>query len=119
MALNDGMGKNYGSHYAEFTDGSTKQILELGKKVHYFNPSATPLFTLLGRVGKRSTPVPKYEWMEDEHFLKRSTKVSWTSAPATSKLVMNRQAQMELIEVGNIYEVAVSGDGKIQNGTGI
>jgi len=107
----DAYGKDYGSGLAQFTDGSTKHVLELGKKVHYFNPSATPLFTLLGRVGKRSTPVPKFEWMEDEQFLKRSTKVTWASDPAPSKLSMNRQAQMELIEIGNIYKVTVSASG--------
>ena len=106
------IGKAYGSGYAEFTDGSTKQILELGKKVHYFNPSATPLFTLLGRMGKRSTPVPKFEWMEDEHFIKRSIKVTIPASgalPASGSLIVNRQAQAEVIEVGNIYKASVAG----------
>ena len=119
MALDNVIGKAYGSGYAEFTDGSTKQILELGKKVHYFNPSATPLFTLLGRMGKRSTPVPKFEWMEDEHFIKRSIKVSVAAGdamPASGTIVVNRQAQAELIEVGNIYKASVSGTNAQVNG---
>ena len=29
----------------------------------------------MGRTSTRSTPVPKFEWMEDEHFIKRSIKL--------------------------------------------
>ena len=123
------MAENYGSGYAKFTDGSARQVLELGSKVHYFNPSDTPIFSIMGRTSTRSTPVPKFEWMEDEHFIKRSiTLVGHTDTiggnailnGATdgdgtvaasgdnqfqSVLTMNRQAQLELFEIGGVYSV--------------
>ena len=123
------MAENYGSGYAKFTDGSARQVLELGKKVHYFNPSDTPIFTLLGRISTRSTPVPKFEWMEDEHFIKRSTivvgeadkiggfdinngKTDGDGSVAASGdnqfqgvIQFPRQAQMELFEKGGVYKV--------------
>ncbi len=135
------MAENYGSGYAKFTDGSARQVLELGKKVHYFNPSDTPIFTLLGRLGTRSTPVPKFEWMEDEHFIKRSIVLVGAASDSIGGTVVKngktdgdgstaasgdnqfgaiiqvpRQAQMELFEKGGIYKVTTNhGDGKVNN----
>ena len=134
------MAENYGSGYAKFTDGSARQVLELGKKVHYFNPSDTPIFTLLGRLGTRSTPVPKFEWMEDEHFIKRSVQVvgalnkiggnsigdGKTNGDGSQAaegdnqyqgvITFPRQAQMELFEKGGIYKVTSNhAGGKVSN----
>jgi len=106
------MADNYGSGLTKFTSGDSKHVLELGNKVHYYNPSATPLFTLLGRISKRSTPVPKFEWMEDEHFLKRSMKITFAAVETdTAYAKMNRQAQMEGIEVGNVYKATPDSSG--------
>ncbi|HCX22943.1 MAG TPA: hypothetical protein DHN29_13565, partial [Cytophagales bacterium] len=135
------MAENYGSGYAKFTDGSARQVLELGKKVHYFNPSDSPIFTLLGRTSTRSTPVPKFEWMEDEHFIKRSTILVGAASNSIGGAVVGsgktdgdgsaavagdnqfrgvialpRQAQMELFEKGGIYKVTANhADGKVSN----
>ena len=135
------MAENYGSGYAKFTDGSARQVLELGKKVHYFNPSDSPIFTLLGRTSTRSTPVPKFEWMEDEHFVKRSTilvgaasnsiggstikngKTDGDGTVAASGdnqfgaiIVLPRQAQMELFEKGGVYKVTTNHSAGTVNG---
>ena len=123
------MAENYGSGYAKFTDGSARQVLELGSKVHYFNPSDTPIFSIMGRTSTRSTPVPKFEWMEDEHFIKRSIKLvgaadtiggsaigsgyvdgGTTVAVADSqqfngRIDVPRQAQLELFEIAGVYKV--------------
>jgi len=115
------MAENYGSGMTLFTDGSTKQVLELGNKVHYFNPSASPLFTLMGRSGTRATPVPKFEWMEDEHFLKRTLIVQFPALSIsgdTSVIGLNRQAQMEGIEVGNVYKCTPANGATIDSGVG-
>lgn len=132
------MAENYGSGYAKFTDGSARQVLELGSKVHYFNPSDTPIFTIMGRTSTRSTPVPKFEWMEDEHFIKRSIKLAGASgsiggtaigdgqsngsAAVSGKnqykgvITLARQAQMELFEKGGIYKVTADAAGcKVDN----
>ena len=59
----------YGSGTAtQFTTGEQRQVLELGKKIHMFNPDVTPIFTLMGRTSTMMTPVPVFEWMEDEFF---------------------------------------------------
>ena len=126
------MAENYGSGFAKFGDGSARQVLELGSKVHYFNPSDTPIFSLLGRISTRSTPVPKYEWMEDEHFIKRSvivkagassvkegkdadgTVATEASQGDGSVFNMDRQAAHELFEVGGVYKVSSNhADGKV------
>ena len=135
------MAENYGSGYAKFTDGSARQVLELGKKVHYFNPSDTPIFSIMGRTSTRSTPVPKFEWMEDEHFIKRSIKLvgasgtiggsaigsgkvdggAGTVAVADSqqfkgRIDVPRQAQLELFEIAGVYKVTTNhAGGKVNN----
>jgi hypothetical protein len=133
------MAENYGSGYAKFTDGSARQVLELGKKVHYFNPSDTPIFSIMGRTSTRSTPVPKFEWMEDEHFIKRSIKLVGAAgtiggtaigsglidggvvvATADSqqfkgRIDVPRQAQLELFEIAGVYKVTTNHSGGTVN----
>jgi len=37
----------YGTGTAlQFSDATQRQVLELGSKIHYYNPSVTPLLTL-------------------------------------------------------------------------
>ena len=65
----------YGAGTAtQFSDGTQRQVLELGPKIYYYNESVTPLLSISGRAGAVQTPVPIYEWMEDEYFIKRSVK---------------------------------------------
>ena len=65
----------YGTGTAlQFANGQQRQILELGDKIHYYNPSVTPLLTLMGRLSTVVTPVPIFEWMEDEYMIKKSIK---------------------------------------------
>lgn len=111
----------YGTGVAgQFTDGTQRQILELGDKIHMYNPDMTPLLTIGGRVGTNMTPVPIFEWMEDEWFtLKsvtldiKSTDVADTATAGInghkSVVTVSRQAQMEYFEVGAIYSASVSG----------
>ena len=69
------MAVNYGTGTAtQFTDATQRQVLELGKKIHYYNPSVTPILTVGGRASTRVSPVPIYEWMEDEYMLKKDIK---------------------------------------------
>ena len=66
------MAYTYGSGTAtQFTDGTQRQVLELGPQIYYYNESVTPLLSVSGRAGTIGTPVPIFEWMEDEYFLKR------------------------------------------------
>lgn len=111
----------YGTGTAlQFSDDSQRQVLELGSKIHYYNPSVTPLLTLMGRMSTVVTPVPIFEWMEDEHMIGKSIKNTLTSADLTdtataeingddSILILNRQAQAELFEVGGLYSLSISG----------
>ena len=120
---------SYGTGTAmQFTDGTQRQVLELGSKIHYYNPDVTPIFSLFG-MSSVATPVPIFEWMEDEHMIKRSVKVSFAggsagadsgttvlSDTATSGVngenaVINfpKQAQVEMFEVGGIYSASLSG----------
>ena len=40
---------SYGAGTAlQFSDGSQRQVLELGDKIHYYNPNVTPIFSLFG-----------------------------------------------------------------------
>lgn len=109
----------YGSGSTLFTGGDARQILELGTEIHYFNPSATPLLTISGRAKKEITPVPKFEWQEDEHFIQRSQIFTMASSAnlqdsATGGnndtgciIVCDRQSQLELFEKGAIYTATV------------
>ena len=123
----------YGTGTAlQFTDASQRQVLELGDKIHYYNPEVTPIFTLFG-MGKSVTPVPIFEWMEDEYMIKRSTTVdvdvlsvgvstqvldsSVTGENDTGCIIqMNRQAQVELFEKGGLYELTVTGGVALTSG---
>ena len=70
----------YGTGVAgQFTDGTQRQVLELGDKIHMYNPDMTPLLTIGGRVGTNMTPVPIFEWMEDEWFTLKSVALSVTA----------------------------------------
>tara|TARA_R100000654_G_scaffold5_5_gene51 strand:+ start:7779 stop:9212 length:1434 start_codon:yes stop_codon:yes gene_type:complete len=112
----------YGSGTAmQFSSGEQRQVLELGDKIHYYNPDVTPIFSLFG-MSSNPTPVPIFEWMEDEYMIKKSVVVDVDSSgteikDATGSAVnnkgsiirLNRQAQMEAFEVGGVYDVSVTG----------
>ena len=111
---------SYGAGTAlQFSDGSQRQVLELGDKIHYYNPNVTPIFSLFGQQSVL-TPVPIFEWMEDEYMIKKSEKFNITSSDVAdtatgganglkSILIAERQAQMEMFEVGGIYSFSVAG----------
>ena len=119
------MAQTYGTGTpTQFTDGTQRQVLELGQKIHYYNPSVTPLLTISGRAGHRGTPVPIYEWMEDEYYIKRSTLIAAADMVAETDILdsassgingdnsilrLQRQALMELFEVGGVYTITGSG----------
>ena len=123
----------YGTGTAlQFTDASQRQVLELGSKIHYYNPSVTPLLTLMGRMSTAVTPVPIFEWMEDEYMMQKSIRVDFAggtagadsntavlSDTATSgvngeNVVVNfRQGQHEALEVGGIYKATLTGTGAL------
>jgi len=117
------MATTYGTGTAlQFSDASQRQVLELGSKIHYYNPNVTPIFSLFG-MKSMMTPVPIFEWMEDEYMIKRSVKIDMSgesagadsattllSDTATSgvngeNVIINfkRQAEVEAFEVGGIY----------------
>jgi len=112
----------YGSGTAlQFSSGEQRQVLELGDKIHYYNPDVTPIFSLFG-MSSNPTPVPIFEWMEDEYMIKKSVVVEVDASgtqllDSTSTAVndtgciitLNRQAQMEAFEVGGVYDIAVTG----------
>ena len=120
---------SYGTGTAiQFSDATQRQVLELGKKIHYYNPSVTPILTIGGRASTRVSPVPIFEWMEDEYFMKRSIKTKIVTEGADSATVdvsdrkttdeaqthncvlrLERQAMVELFEVGGIYSASFSG----------
>ena len=118
------MAQSYGSGTAtQFTDGTQRQVLELGSQIHYYNPSVTPILTVSGRTNTVGTPVPIYEWMEDEYYVKRSAKLTAAELTADVECVdtasagvnghqsiirLPRQALMELFEVGGVYSVSSS-----------
>jgi len=129
------MATNYGTGTAlQFTDASQRQVLELGEKIHYYNPNVTPIFSLFG-MKSMMTPVPIFEWMEDEYMIKKSVKKSMVTATdgdieASADLGdtttgdinghntivrFDKQADMELFEVGGLYSVSQS-HGTIQTG---
>ena len=111
----------YGAGTAtQFSDGTQRQVLELGPKIYYYNESVTPLLSISGRAGAVQTPVPIYEWMEDEYFIKRSVKTPIVSTDVADTATgginghhtvvkFRRQAQMEMFEVGAIYAASVAG----------
>ena len=118
----------YGTGTAlQFANGQQRQILELGDKIHYYNPSVTPLLTLMGRLSTVVTPVPIFEWMEDEYMVKKSIKqdiITEGADSATANVTdsasgainghnvivkFDKQAALEMFEVGAIYAASVSG----------
>lgn len=110
----------YGTGSAvQFSSGEQRQVLELGDKIHYYNPNVTPIFSLFG-MQSVLTPVPIFEWMEDEYMIKKSEKFATTAAQLSDTatagvngdntiLICERQAQMEMFEVGGIYAASHSG----------
>jgi hypothetical protein len=114
------MSTTYGTGTAmQFTDATQRQVLELGSKIHYYNPNVTPIFSLFG-MKSMVTPVPIFEWMEDEYMIKKSEKFNITSTDVADTatgginghhtiLIAERQAQMEMFEVGGIYSASVAG----------
>ena len=125
------MPTSYGTGTAlQFTDASQRQVLELGEKIHYYNPNVTPIFSLFG-MKSSLTPVPIFEWMEDEYMIKKSVKISMAgeaagadsattllSDTATSNangenVIINfkKQAEVEAFEVGGIYSGTFTGSG--------
>jgi len=125
------MAVTYGGGTAtQFTDASQRQVLELGPKIHYYNPSMTPILSISGRGGSRVTPVPIFEWMEDEYMLKRSIVVDVDSSGSEignlatsgvndtgSVLFLNRQAQVEAFELGGVYAASKTGGVNLQSMT--
>ena len=119
----------YGSGTAlQFSSGEQRQVLELGDKIHYYNPDVTPIFSLFG-MSSNPTPVPIFEWMEDEYMIKKSVVVDVDSSGTEIKdsassghndtgviIRLNRQAQMEAFEVGGVYDVSVTGGVSISSG---
>ena len=116
----------YGTGTAlQFANGQQRQILELGDKIHYYNPSVTPLLTLMGRLSTVVTPVPIFEWMEDEYMIKKSvvtdvdasgTEILDTASQSAggnnSKgaiITMSKQASLELFEKGALYAISKTG----------
>jgi len=127
----------YGTGTAlQFSDATQRQVLELGSKIHYYNPSVTPLLTLMGRMSTSVTPVPIFEWMEDEYMIKKSVKKALVTATAgdiaatadvgdtttgginghNTIVRFDKQSDMELFEVGGIYTLGTSGDATHQTG---
>ena len=123
------MPTSYGTGTAlQFSDASQRQVLELGEKIHYYNPNVTPIFSLFG-MKSSLTPVPIFEWMEDEYMIKKSVKISMAgesagadsattllSDTATSNangenVIINfkKQAEVEAFEVGGIYSGTFTG----------
>ena len=114
------MATTYGTGTAlQFSDATQRQVLELGSQIHYYNPNVTPIFSLFG-MKSNVTPVPIFEWMEDEYMIKKSEKFTTTAAQLAdttlaadngdnSILICERQAQMEMFEVGGIYAASHSG----------
>ena len=126
------MATTYGTGTAlQFSDATQRQVLELGSKIHYYNPNVTPIFSLFG-MKSNVTPVPIFEWMEDEYMIKKSIKFDIVTEGADSattdvsdslyeattpsggasstgvnggNVVVNlqRQAQVEALEVGGVY----------------
>jgi len=124
------MATNYGTGSAlQFSDATQRQVLELGSQIHYYNPNVTPIFSLFG-MKSNVTPVPIFEWMEDEYMIKKSVKKAMVTATAgdiaatadvgdtttggvnggNAIINFDRQAQVELFEVGGIYTIGTSGD---------
>lgn len=111
----------YGTGTAlQFASGEQRQVLELGSKIHYYNPSVTPLLTLMGRMSTIVTPVPIFEWMEDEHMIAKSVKQNITSTDVSDTadgginghhtvVIFDKQAKLELFEVGGLYAASVAG----------
>jgi len=114
------MATTYGTGTAlQFSDGTQRQVLELGSKIHYYNPNVTPIFSLFG-MKSLVTPVPIFEWMEDEYMIKKSVKLNITSSDVQDTtlagvngdntiVTVAKQAQMEMFEVGGIYSASASG----------
>ncbi len=101
------------------TGGTARQILELDQEIHYFNPAVTPILTISGRAYKEITPVPKFEWLEDESLIQRSQTFTMASSANLqdidtagnndkgSILVCDKQSQLELFERGGVYTASV------------
>ena len=116
------MATTYGTGTAgQFTDASQRQVLELGKKVHMYNPDVTPIFTIAGRSSTMVTPVPIFEWMEDEYMVKKDVTLSIIPANVLDSgggdaanedgtiVTCTRTAQLEAFEVGAIYKATAAG----------
>jgi len=112
----------YGSGTAmQFSSGEQRQVLELGDKIHYYNPNVTPIFSLFG-MQSVVTPVPIFEWMEDEYMIKKSVIVKTSAATDVQDannsdnnkkgaiLKLNTLAQQEMFEKGAVYKVTASGN---------
>ena len=111
----------YGTGSAlQFASGEQRQVLELGSKIHYYNPSVTPLLTLMGRMSTVVTPVPIFEWMEDEYMIKKSVKQNITSTDVSDTatgginghhtvVIFDKQSKLEMFEVGGLYAASVAG----------
>ena len=111
----------YGTGTAlQFSDASQRQVLELGSKIHYYNPSVTPLLTLMGRMSTAVTPVPIFEWMEDEYMIQKSIKQNITTSDVADTdtgginghhtvVKFDKQAALEVFEVGGLYAASVAG----------
>lgn len=107
----------------QFTTGEARQVLELGDLINYFNPSESPVLTLSSRFRKRVTPVPEFEWMEDEYFIQRSITTTLTTSEVKDAtagnndtgaiVVLDRLSYLEIFERGGIYAAAVGGSASL------
>ena len=117
----------YGSGSTLFTSGDARQVLELGNEIHYFNPNSTPILAISGKANKVVTPVPKFEWQEDEYFIQRSQTFAMVSATHLADsnaagnndtgciLICEKQSQLELFERGSIYAASVTGGAGLES----
>jgi len=109
------------------TSGTARQVLELDQEIHYFNPAVTPILTIAGRAFKEVTPVPKFEWQEDEYLIQRSQTFTMASSANLadidtagnndkgSILICDRQSQLELFERGGVYTASVAGSASLES----
>lgn len=112
---------------SQFTSGENRQVLEMGNLINYFNPSESPLLTISSRMRKNTTPVPEFEWMEDEYFIQRSIITTMSSATnlkdsATAGnndtgciVVLDKTSYLELFERGGIYAAVVTGSAALES----
>ncbi len=121
------MASKYGTGTpTQFTDGTARQVLELGNLIHMFNRSETPLLAMFAKSNTVTTPVPVFDWQEDEYMIKRSVVCSGklrhvfnaTTGNNDAGVIidLDRSAYLELFEKGAVYTVTAE-NAVIKGGT--